>query len=138
MKNKLILRFCLMMAVVLSTYSCRQDLIPEQETYHNTSAFQLTSKRISLNESIHKAILLPEIEQIEATFKANAKSSAFGKTVNYGNGVSIDTDNVIFIENGPNFHTYTFTIKRENAQESDPLENLLLVPETDGSYKEFW
>ncbi|MGI9652454.1 hypothetical protein [Chryseobacterium sp. RLHN22] len=57
--------------------------------------------------------------------------------IDYGNGVSIDTDQVIYIENGPNFHTYTFKIKRENAPETAPLENLLLMPTADGSYKEF-
>ncbi|UFH33897.1 hypothetical protein LNP04_09430 [Chryseobacterium sp. C-71] len=136
MKNKLFLRLCLIV-VVLSFNSCRQDLLPEKETYNNSSAFQLTSKRVSLNESKHKAQLFPEIENAEAKFKAFAKNNAQGKIVNYANGVSIDTDNVIYIENGANFHTYTFNIKRANAPETAPLENLLLIPETDGSYKEF-
>ena len=130
------LRLCLMMAVVLSTYSCRQDLLPEKETYHNTSAFQLTSKRISLNEAKHKAKLLPELVQVENKFKAKTKNSAFGKTVNYGNGVSIDTDDVIYIENGPNYHTYTFRINRENAPADAPVENLVLSPLSDGTYRE--
>ncbi len=72
-----------MMAVVLSTYSCRQDILHKHETYNNSYAFQLT------------------------------------------------------FENGVNFHTYTFNIKRANAPETAPLENLLLIHETDGSYKEF-
>lgn len=137
MKKNLFLRLFLMMAVLLSTYSCRQDLLPEKETYHNTSEFQLKSSKISLKESKHKAKLLPELKKAEVEIKASAKNNIFGKTVNYGNGVSIDTESVIYIENGPNFHTYTFSIKRENAQENAPLENLLLVPLPDGKYKEF-
>jgi hypothetical protein len=74
---------------------------------------------------------------VEHKFKTFAKSDAQGKMVNYANGVSIDTDNVIYIENGADFHTYTFNVKRANAPETAPLENLLLIPETDGSYKEF-
>ena len=134
MKKNLMLRLCLMMAVVLSTFSCRQDIIlQEQETYNNSSAFQLTSKRISLNEATHKAKLVSELEKVETLFKA--KSSAFGKTVNYGNSVSIDTDDVVYIEYGP-YHTYTFKINRENATANAPVENLILSLEPDGTYKE--
>ncbi|WP_152909115.1 hypothetical protein [Chryseobacterium sp. Hurlbut01] len=137
MKKNLLLRLYLIMIALLSLQSCQQDILQEQETYHNTSAFLLTSKRISLDEAKHKLQLLSKIEQVEHKFKTFAKSDAQGKMVNYANGVSIDTDNVIYIENGANFHTYTFTIKRANAPETAPLENLLLIPETDGSYKEF-
>lgn len=133
MKKNLFLGLCLMMAVVLSTFSCRQDLLPEQETYHNTSAFQLTSKRISLTEAKHKANLLPELEKAEAKFKE--KSSAFGKIVDYGDGVSINTDDVIYIENGTGFHTYTFNIKYDNVPENAPVENLVLSSLPDGTYK---
>jgi len=124
-----------MMIALLSFHSCRQDLLPDKETYNNSSAFQLTSKRISLNESKHKSKLLPELEKAKAEFK-ELKIDALGKTVSYGNGVSIDTDNVTYIENGPNYHTYTFTITRENAPAEAPLENLVLSPTTDGTYKE--
>jgi hypothetical protein len=65
-----------------------------------------------------------------------AKSNAQGKVINYGNGVSIDTDDVTYIENGPNYHTYTFNIKRENAPGDAPVENLVLSPLTDGTYRE--
>ncbi|MGO4708962.1 hypothetical protein AB4Y90_07555, partial [Chryseobacterium sp. 2TAF14] len=54
----------------------------------------------------------------------------------FRNGVSIDTDNVIYIENGPDFYTYTFRIDRENALENAPVENLVLSPLSDGSWKE--
>lgn len=137
MKKKLFLRLCLMTIAWLSFQSCRQDLLPEKETYNNSSAFQLTSKRVSLNESKHKLQLLPELEQVEHKFKTFAKSDAQGKLVNYANGVSIDTESVIYIENGANFHTYTFKINRQNASEDAPLENLLLAPLPDGTYQEF-
>ncbi|WP_332452977.1 hypothetical protein, partial [Chryseobacterium aquaticum] len=136
MKKNLFLRLCLMMAVVLSTYSCRQDLLPEKETYHNTSAFQLTSKRISLDEAKHKANLTTELEKAKKALKTFSKNNVQGKIVNYGNGFSVDTDNVTYIENRPNFHTYTFNLTRDNALPADPVENLVLVPMTDGTYKE--
>ncbi len=78
--------------------------------------------------------LLHELEQVENKFKA--KSSAFGKIVNYGSGVSIDTDDVIYIENGTGFHSYTFNIKHDNAPENAPVENLVLSPLADGTYRE--
>lgn len=56
--------------------SCRTDQFPEKETYHNTSAFQLTNKRISLNDSKHKAKLLRELDNAEATFKTFSKVNA--------------------------------------------------------------
>jgi len=125
-----------MTIALLSLSSCRQDLLPEKETYHNTSAFQLTSKRISLNEAKHKAKLLPELKKAEAEFKAFSKTNAQGKVVNYGNGVSIDTDDVIYIEKGTDFHSYTFHIKHENAPADAPVENLVLTVQEDGTYSE--
>ncbi|WP_175622424.1 hypothetical protein [Chryseobacterium schmidteae] len=136
MKKNLLLRLCLILMVALTIYSCRTDPFQEQETYNNSSKFQLTSKRISLNESKHKSVLVQELEKAEVAFK-NSKTNVNGRVIDYGNGVSIDTDDVIYIENGPNYHTYTFHIKRENAPETAPLENLLLVPLPDGKYNEF-
>lgn len=43
---------------------------------------------------------------------------------------------MIYIENGSNYHTYTFRIDRENAPANAPLENLVLTPLPDGHYKE--
>lgn len=136
MKKNLFLRLCLILVVTLTIYSCRTDHFHENETYNNNSKFQLTSKRISLNESKHKSVLVPELEKAKTAFK-NSKTNANGRVIDYGNGVSIDTDDVIYIENGPNYHTYTFHIKKENAPADAPLENLLLVPLSDGNYKEF-
>jgi len=121
------------MAVFLTLFSCQNDLIPEQEAHSNSSKFQLTSKRISLNQSKHKVKLLPELEKAKRGFEA--KNTA-GKVVQYGNGVSINTDDVVYIENGPNYHTYTFRIDRQNAPADAPIENLVLTPLPDGSYKE--
>lgn len=127
----------LMLLSLVFLLSCRTDQFPEKETYHNTSAFQLTNKRISLNDSKHKAKLLRELDNAEATFKTFSKVNAQGKVINYANGISIDTDEVLYIENGPNYHTYTFNLIRENALPTDPVENLVLTPLSDGTYKEF-
>ena len=128
MKKNLFLRLCLMMAVVLLTFSCRQDILHEQETYHNTSAFQLTSKRISLSESKHKAKLTAELSKAKDEFKAFAKKNKQGKTVNFGDSISVNTDEVIYMENGPNYHTYTFSIRRNSPLANNPVENLVFTP----------
>ena len=127
--------FLMLLASAILLLNCRSDQFPEKENYNNSGAFQLTSKRISLNESKHKAKLLPELEKAEVGIKS-FKSNAQGKLVNYGNGVSIDTDDVIYIENGPNYYTYTFRINRENAPADAPVENLVLSPLSDGTYRE--
>lgn len=130
--------FLMLLALAFTAYSCRNDYLPDQaENYNNSGSFQLTSQRISLDDSKHKAHLLPELEKAEAGLKAKIKSNVLGKVIDYGDGVSIDTDHVIYIENGPDYHTYTFKINRENAPENAPLENLLLSPLPDGSYQEF-
>ncbi|UOU99697.1 hypothetical protein MUU74_07005 [Chryseobacterium daecheongense] len=116
--------------------SCRNDHFPEQETYSNSSKFNLTSKTISLNESKHKSKLVSELNKAETELK-NRKTDASGKIINYDNGVSIDTDHVIYIENGPNYHTYTFRINRENSPADTPVENLVLTPLPNGGHREF-
>ncbi len=137
MKKHVFLRLCLMFLIGVSAFSCRTDLLPEADTYENGAKFHLTSKRISLSESIHREQLSAGLEEAKARFKEIGKVNLSGRTVNYANGVSINTKSVIYIENGANFHTYTFHIERQNAPADAPLENLLLVPESDGSYKEF-
>jgi len=137
MKKNLFLRLCLILLVSLTIYSCRTEHLPENETaYNNSSKFQLTSKRISLNESKHKEKLIIELHKAEDKFKAISKTNINGRVIDYGNGVSINIDNVIYIENGPNYHTYTFNITRENAPADTPVENLVLSPLTDGTYRE--
>ncbi|MET3035152.1 hypothetical protein ABXT08_03525 [Chryseobacterium sp. NRRL B-14859] len=133
------LTFLLSFVIVFSfmLHSCRNDYLSDHtEVYNDNSKFQLTSKTISLSESKHKAELIPKLEKAESEIKKIQKSYS-GKSVQYGNGISIDTDQVIYIENGPNYHTYTFNINRENAGTDAPVENLLLSPLPDGSYREF-
>lgn len=137
MKKNLFLRLCLRLVVALTIYSCRTDHLPEQEKYNNSSYFQLTSKTISLNQSKHKTMLVTELEKAKTEFKIYTKKQEYGKSVNFGDDIIIDTENVIYIENGSNYYTYTFNIKREGAPEDAPLENLVLSPLTDGTYKEF-
>lgn len=137
MKKSLFLRLCLILMVAVTAYSCRTDQFLEQENFNNSSKFQLTSKRISLNEAKHKVQLLPEIEKAETEMKAYSKNSAHGKNVDLGNGMTINTDNVIYMENGPNYHTYTFSIHRDNQLEDAPVENLVLTPLPEGGYKAY-
>jgi len=136
MKKNLFLRLCLMMAVAIFIYACRTDHLPENEiSYNNSSKFQLTSKRISLSESKHKEKLVTELGKAEANFKVLSKINVNGRVIDYGNGVSIDTDDVAYIENGSDYHTYTFHITRENAPANAPIENLVMSPLPNGGYK---
>ncbi|MXS69645.1 hypothetical protein GSF70_00260 [Flavobacteriaceae bacterium W22] len=41
------------------------------------------------------------------------------------------------MENGPDFHTYTFSVIRDNTAANAPVENILMTPNTDGSYRVF-
>ena len=48
-----------------------------------------------MDEAKHKEKLITELDKVEATFKAISKSNINGRVIDYGNGVSIDTDDVI-------------------------------------------
>lgn len=134
--NKNLIRGCFFLITFLTIlYSCRTDQLHEQENFNNTSKFHLTSKRISLNDAKHKSQLLSELEKSKVVLKKFSQNIS-GKTVSYADGVTLDTDNVTYIENGPNYHTYTFYLKRESASADASLENLVLSPLTDGSYRE--
>lgn len=133
--RKNLIRLCLAIIVMLSAYSCRADYIPEN-VYNKDKSFTLTSKRISLAESKHKSILLVELEKAKENLK-KIKHSAFGKNISFKDGVTINTESIVYIQNGPNYHTYTFNIDRQNATSSDPIENLLLSPKVDGTYMQF-
>ncbi|WP_407847949.1 hypothetical protein [Chryseobacterium sp. KCF3-3] len=135
MKNKFIVRLLSLVTIMVLLYSCRNELTSEQETYNNSSQFKPTSKTISLEQSKHKLILKTELQKAQGNLQ-EIKTNSSGKSVDYANGVSIDTDNVTYIEVGPTFHTYTFNLVRENASENAPLENLVLSSLPDGTYKE--
>ncbi|RMZ59968.1 hypothetical protein D1632_10240 [Chryseobacterium nematophagum] len=108
--------------------SCRNnDLLTENETYNRNIKFRLNSKTIQLDESRHKASLALELEKMQST------SNTLSKTTD--REVYIDTDNITYIENGPNYHTYTFNLIRENSSGNSPLENIVLTPLSDGTYK---
>lgn len=121
-----------LLASLLLVFSCRTENLLETESSNvnnQISKIQLTSKKISLNEAKHKEKLLSGIKDAEISLKAMAKG------IN-NNGVYIDIDNLIYIENGPDYHTYTFNIIREGTGDDTPLENLVLSPLTDGTYRE--
>ena len=135
MKKNLFLRLLLSAITAIPLISCRNDHFSEPETYNNSSQFQITSRVIPLQESKHKTKLLPELGKAQDNLK-KFSPGLHGKTIDYGNGISINTDHVIYIENGPDYHTYTFKIDRADAPEDAPLENLVLSPLTDGTYRE--
>jgi len=125
-----------MTASSLILHSCRNDYLPDQQEVSTiNNAFRYTYKRISLEESKHKINLVPELQKINEKFKT-LETFNLGKSMKYSNGVSVNTDDVIYIERGPNVHSYTFYITRENTTPDAPLENLVLSSQPDGTYKE--
>ncbi|SUX48772.1 hypothetical protein [Chryseobacterium indoltheticum] len=138
MKNKFILRLLMIAILVITIHSCRDsEILAEHDnaSHGNSTQLKLSSKKIRLEQSKHKLLLKNELERATNNLK-KIKTNVFGKNVDYTNNILIDTDNVTFIENGPNFHTYTFNLIRENAPEDAPIENLVLAPMFDGTYKE--
>lgn len=117
-------------------FSCRNDFLQENKANQDARNLSLTSKIISINQSKHKEKLLSELKSTKNELNKSSSKKALGKLVNYGDSVSINTDHVIYIENG-NYHNYIFKIEKNNSVEGDPIENLLLTPLPDGSYKEF-
>ncbi len=117
--------------------ACRSDYLQDAEQRNDLITNGLITKIISLNESTHKTRLLSELSNSKQMLSKHPLKNALGKTVNFGDSISINTDQVIYIENGPNYHTYTFAIDRNNPQPGDPVENLLLSPLPDGTYQEF-
>ncbi|QQV03294.1 MULTISPECIES: hypothetical protein [Chryseobacterium] len=136
MKKHLFLRFCLMFLVGVSVFSCRTEEFHNEEEAHGNTGLRLTSKRISISQAKHRTQLLPDLEKAETAIEKKALKVQ-GKSVNIGNGITIDTDEVIYIENGPDYHTYTFSVIRDNASANAPVENILMTPNTDGSYRVF-
>jgi hypothetical protein len=134
MRKKMSLRLSLLIALFTTLWSCRNDYFPDQRE-NDYNAFRYTYKRISLEESKHKINLIPELKKINEKLKTH-EAHASGKAVKYSNGVSVNTDDVIYIERGPNVHSYTFHITRDNKPENVPLENLVLSLLPDGTYKE--
>ncbi|MXS70408.1 hypothetical protein GSF70_04185, partial [Flavobacteriaceae bacterium W22] len=126
MKKKLFLRLCLMLLVGVSAFSCRTEDFHNEEETHGNTGLRLTSQRISLNQAKHRTQLLPDLEKAETAIEKKALKVQ-GKSVNIGNGITIDTDEVVYIENGPDYHTYTFSVIRDNASANAPIENILLT-----------
>ena len=56
--------------------------------------------------------------------------------INIGDSATIDTNRVIYIEN-QNYHSYIFRIERNKVVAGDPIDNLMLTPNGDGTYKEY-
>lgn len=126
----------MLFALLFLLLACRtENLIEENHSDDYDSRIQLTSKKISLNEAKHKLKLVTELTKAKDLL-SNIKSDASGKTVNYGNGFTINTDKVLYIESDTNHYSYTFNIQRDNKLENEPLENLVLSPLADGTYKE--
>ncbi|WP_312511023.1 hypothetical protein [Chryseobacterium culicis] len=134
MKKNFIIMQLLLALFCFTLQSCRNDLLLDhQEIYDNSNQFKLYSKIITLTESKHKPKLMSELQKVENDLK-KIKRFVKGKTIDYDN-FTIDTDYIVFMENGPNYHTYTFRIIRNNQEENTPVENLVFTPLADGTYK---
>lgn len=128
---KLIFSFLFSVFLIIS---CRNDGFFRNT--EQTKNILLSSKIISLKESKHINKILPELTQAKQILNEAQQKGNFGKTKTYGDSITINTDRVILVENGLNYHTYTFNIERTNSLPNSPVENLILTPLPDGSYME--
>lgn len=134
MKNKKLKIFVYLTVLLGFLVSCRTDFINEQTVKNNNSS-SLTSRRISLQESSHRQRLTPKLSELKKNLN---NENISGKSINLGDSITINTNDIIMMENGTNFHTYTFRINRNNPPPNAPIENLLLTPKSDGSYDGYW
>ncbi|WP_187477938.1 hypothetical protein [Amniculibacterium sp. G2-70] len=134
MKNKKLKIFVYLTVLLGFLVSCRTDFINEQTVKNNNSS-SLTSRRISLQESSHRQRLSPKLSELKKNLN---NENISGKSINLGDSITINTNDIIMMENGTNFHTYTFRINRNNPPPNAPIENLLLTPKSDGSYDGYW
>ena len=126
--------FPLLFLFLLVLFACRHESVPEKE--ESTQKIGLSSRTISLHQSKHRAKLEPKLKIVEQGFASSLKNGAFGKAVNFGDSITIDTEHIIYMEKG-DFYNYTFKINRNNPEPNEPLENLVLVPTTDGNFQEY-
>ncbi|MCU7613069.1 hypothetical protein N0B16_01320 [Chryseobacterium sp. GMJ5] len=122
MKNKS-LRLCLMLAVMLSLFSCRNDLFPENNTLQNPNASRF--RMVKLKD-------IPNIEQFihQQSGRADlqvplSKASLTGKDLTIG---TIETSTIVETVNG-NEGYYVFKI--DNMDSGDAVYNLE-VKQADG------
>ena len=115
----------LMILFILSLFSCSEDLYENESK--SSSKFKVeivNSNALIKNKELMKSLSFNEV----------LKPSQFGRIVSDTiNGLSIDTDNVKYLE-GNNFNSYTFNILN---QESEKLDNLVLMSQPNGSYKPY-
>lgn len=123
-------------AIAWILLGCRHDNFNEGSGYSNSGKFHLVTSRISLKESKHLQQLLPALAESKSVLNKELRKTAAAKSMSFGDSITINTDDVVYIENGPNYHTYTFNIMRNSAANSSLVENLVLTPLPDGSYKE--
>lgn len=122
--------------LIITIVSCRNEIFTEKTEQIDPNAILFKSNVVSLSQSKHRNKLLPEISATKKELSKAKYKTSNGKIINFGD-ISIDTDHVVYIENGQNYHNYIFKITRENGTENLPLENILFTPLPDGSYKEF-
>lgn len=135
-KRKLLHYLTVITGIIFIINSCRHENLAENYATNRKGSL-LNAKTISLNQSNHKNKILQSLTKAESILNDEIQKSYNGKVVNFGDSIHIDTDHVIYIENGPNYHTYTFNIQTKNSTINSPVVNLILTPLPDGSYMEF-
>lgn len=137
MTKKVLWKIAAVILLLSLIHACRTESITEQT--NNVSQIRtsnFSSKTIKLDESPHKAKLSGILAETKKMLSKHTPSGALGKSVSYGDSVTINTDQVIFIQNG-NYHNYIFKIEKKNPAIGDPIDNLLLSPLPDGNYQEY-
>lgn len=131
-KHNLFKGILLSLIAVFLILGCREDILQE----HQQSQEKLISKIVSLDQSRHKTTLISELQEAKDIL-LRINTNAKGEIINFDEGISINTNQIVYVDGGTGFHTYTFKINHKNAVENEPLENLVLTSLPDGSYREF-
>ncbi|UFH31169.1 hypothetical protein LNP04_14470 [Chryseobacterium sp. C-71] len=131
------LSFISILIFICSTIiSCHTEEYYSEIRHVYDSNYPTSSKRISIQDSKHKSKLLVELENSKTIIR-KLNHNIFGKNISYKEGFWFDTEQIIYIENGPQLHTYTFSFYRENYSNEDPISNLLFVPTSEGTYAKY-
>ncbi|CAH0123706.1 hypothetical protein [Chryseobacterium sp. Bi04] len=126
--NKKIFRLLLLVVFSFSLYSCIHEDFESSDQETSKKKFKISE--IKNNKILNDSEISAEITKIQVEkFKSISTSKSLQDSIL--DGVIINTENVLLVENGTQ-KTYTFPIKRSFA--SSKIENLVLKKNADSTF----
>ncbi|NMR35907.1 hypothetical protein HIO71_17145 [Chryseobacterium aquaticum] len=131
MKNKLMLRLCLMVIALLSLNSCRQEDLYEQgakpQGKDQYKVYMMNRKQITSDFA-----LFDKVARIQSVFTERKNLNARSIQDSVLDGGVVKIDKVLVVENEGGQKTYTFPLKRTFP--TSTIENLVLKRNTDSTF----